>query len=60
MASKIMDFTYIGKLPNLWICLPGQSKITIVAFIASSKAKQMLARVGKIVDFAYLGKLPDL
>ena len=34
-VSKIMHFAYLGKLPNLWCCLPGQAKSLILFTLAS-------------------------
>jgi hypothetical protein len=45
-ASAITDLTYIGKLPHLWFCLPGQAKSLMLLTLASSQ----------IYDFACQGK----
>ena len=36
-ANKIIDFSYIGKLPNLWVCLPRQSQSSVFLTLASSQ-----------------------
>jgi len=36
-ANKIIDFSYIAKLPNLCFCLPEQTKSLICLTLASSK-----------------------
>ena len=34
-AEHNYDFTHMGKLPNLWFCLPGQSKTMILSALKS-------------------------
>ena len=36
-----MGYTYIGKLPNLWFCLPGQAKSQMLLTLASSQIKNV-------------------
>ena len=59
-ASQNFEFTYIGKLPNLWFCSPGHSKTMILLTLASHQSMVLHAGARQNHDFTYIGKLPNL